>query len=815
VDALRASVGRESSGVFECFCTPYAQNTPLFPVVGLVERVLGFTRVATDAEKRVALEERLALRGVLNDETFALMAALLGILPDDPDPLADYSPQRLRERTLETLLEWLLAVTRDGPTLWVVEDLHWADPTTLEFVGSVLESMSSEPLLTILTFRPDLDPPWQTNGRVSAVTLTRLAPEETSSMAIRVARGKTIPDDVLSQIVERTEGVPLFVEEVTKAVLELGVLVEQEDRFELSGPLPQDLIPATVQGSLSARLDRLGPAKAIAQLAATIGREFGYELLSTVAENGQTELRQGLDRLIDAELVYRRGDSLEETYLFKHALIRDAAYQSLLRKSRRALHERIAEALVSRFPETATLHPELVAEHYSAAGRADEAVTQWLLAGQLAVARAANHEAIGHLKRGLELVSELPATEQRQRELDFLIAFQPAWIAVEGWASPELGRVVERAKELVEVRDEPLRRFAVQVGEVVYLLCSGRVAQSIEPAGQLLELANATGDPLLITVARGYCSMVHAYRGDHRECIEHSEATLALLDIERERVIARMFSLSSCVAAAGYPIFSWWNLGYPERSVQADERGVALALEIGNPNSLAFALTSRTCSSYLQGDPSRIIKACDEALRVAHEERLGFWEPMISVFRGHALSELGEPAEGSALIRSAIEQYHAAGSRAEQIMFFAILAGAEWKAGEWDDAFGTLATAIAVAKQDGEGLFEPELYRLKGEFLLAQAIGAAGPSTAEPSDDRETGLAHAERCIRESLDLARRQEARMLELRSLVSLCRVRRELGDFSHERDELAEVYGAFTEGFETPDLLEAGAMLELVKA
>jgi hypothetical protein len=579
--------------------------------------------------------------------------------------------------------------------------------------------------------------------------------------------------------------------------------------------LPADLIPSTVQGSLDARLDRLGPAKATAQLAATIGREFRYDLLSAVADEGQNELRRSLDRLIGAELVYRRGDSPEETYLFKHALVRDAAYQSLLKKSRRGLHERIAEALTSRFSETARQHPELVAEHFSAAGRADQAVTFWLLAGRLAVGRAANHEAIRHLNRGRELVSELPATDRLQQELEFLVALQPALIAAEGWASAELARVLQRANELVKSLDGTPHRFAVQVGEVLYLLVSGRVTESIEPAKQLLELATTTGDPLLITIARQHCSMVHCYHGDHRRCIEHSEAALAMLDVERERLIGRMFGLSSCVGAVGYEIFAFWNLGLPERAVQADERCVALALELGHPLSIAFSLTARTASSYLQGDANRTFNASDEALRVAREERLGFWEPMISVFRGEALSELGERAEGIAQIRSAIGQYHAAGNKAEQILFFTILADAQWKAGEWDDAFGTLANAMTLARQDGEGLFEPELYRLKGEFLLAQAIGAAGPSTAASSSDRAAGLAHAERCIRASLDLAQRQEARMLELRSLVSLCRVRRELGAFSDERDVLAEAYDAFTEGFKAPDLREARVMLEELKA
>ncbi len=815
VDSLRERVEGQSATVLECFCTPYAQNTPLFPIVGLVERTLGFTRETADSDKRAALEKRLASRGLLTEETSALMAEFVAIPPADVDPLVNYSPQKRRERTLETLLAWLSAVAHERPALWIVEDLHWADPTTLEFVSSVLGSLSTEPLLVLLTFRPDFAATWHANGRISSMTLTRLAPGETGSMVARVAHGKAIPADVLTQIVARAEGVPLFVEEVTKAVLEMGVLIEREDRFEISGPLPADLIPSTVQGSLDARLDRLGPAKAIAQLAATIGREFSYELLSAVAGDVQTELRPGLDRLIGAELVYRRGDSPEETYLFKHALVRDAAYQSLLKKSRRALHERIAEALTSRFPETARQHPELVAEHFSAAGRADQAVKFWLLGGQLAVGRGANQEAITHLNRGLELVSELPAADRLQQELEFLIALVPALIASEGWASAELERVYRRAEELVDLLGETPHRFTVLAGTMGYHFVAGRVTQSLGLANQLFELATSIGDLLLLTVGRQNCSAVHCYHGDFRLAVEHAEAGLAMLDVERERLIGRMLGLSSCVGLLTYEYVALWMLGLPERSMRTSERCVALAREVGHPPSIGFALTARAGSCYLQGDAKGTLTTGDEALRVAREERLGFFEPIITAYRGWGLSELGEPAEGLAQIRGATERYRRAGNGVQQVWLHAMLADVQSKAGEWNDAFSTLASAMTLAKRNGEGLFEPELYRLKGEFLLAQAIGAAGPPKVASSDDRATELAHAERCIREALDLSRRQEARMLELRSLVSLCRVRRVLGAVSQERDALAAVYTAFTEGFETPDLREARITLEALQA
>lgn len=813
VDSLRAHVAHEAATLLECFCTPYAQNTALFPVVGLLERGLGFTRDTTDASKSLALEAQLARRGVLTEETSALMAGLLGIPPPATDPLENYSPLKRRERTLETLLTWLLAVAGDGPTLWVVEDLHWADPTTLEFVSSVLRSVSAEPLLTILTFRPDLAAPWHTNGRVSSMRLTRLAPDETSSMAIRVARGKTMPAEVLSQIVARTEGVPLFVEEVTKAVLELDALVEREDRFELAGPLPPDLIPSTVQGSLDARLDRLGPAKGIAQVAATIGREFSYELLSEVAEAPHADLQQGLGRLIDAELVYRLEDVPEATYLFKHALIRDAAYRSLLKKSRRALHGRIAEALAGR-PETAQQHPELVAEHFSAAGRPEQAVTFWLLAGQVAVARAANQEAIRHLNRGLELVIDLPATGRRQQELEFLMVLMPALIAAEGWASLELESVYQRADELVRSLPESPHQFKVLAGRMGFYFVAGRVARSLELAKQLFELATAIGDPLHMTVGHQNCSATHCYHGDFRLAVDHAEAGLAMLDLERERTLARMMGLSPCVGMLAYEIVAFWMLGFPERSVQVGDRGVALARQLDHPFSIGFSLTFQMVSCCLQGDPNRTLTASDDALRVAREEQLGLWEPIITVFRGHALAELGDRTEGIAQILAGIERYHAAGNGVEQIWFLTLLANAQWKHGEMGNAFDTLAKAMKLARSNGEGLFEPELYRLKGEFLFAQAIGTAGPSRTASHDDRASGLLHAERCIRESLDLARRQDARMLELRSLVSLCRVRREVAAVSHELDVLAGAYDAFTEGFETPDLREARVMLEALQ-
>jgi class 3 adenylate cyclase/tetratricopeptide (TPR) repeat protein len=801
VDALRVRIADHQSAILECFCTTYARNEPLFPIVEQVERVLGFTRETTNAEKRAVLDRRLGLRGILTEETSALMAELLSIPLSEENPILSYSPQKRRERTLETLLEWFLASAADGPTLWVVEDLQWMDPTSLEFVSSVLASSSTLPLLVILTFRPEFVAPWPIGGRLSSMDLTRLADELGASMAVRVAHGKAIPGEVLGRIVELSNGIPLYVEEITKSVLDLGVLIEREDHFEITGPLPANLIPPSMHGSLTARLDRFGSAKILAQIAAAIGREFSYALLSVVADQPDIELRRSLDVLLGTELVNRNEDSPEETYLFKHALLQDAACASRPKRSLRSLHKRIAEALTNRFPEIAEHNPERVAHHYNEAGHADQAVIFWWRAGHLAVVRAANHEAITHLRRGLEKVNKLPASHQFEQELELLVTLIPALIAAEGWASVELERVYRRAAELVDLLGNTPYRFKVLAGTMGYHFVAGRVAQSLELARELLALASAIDDPelgpRLVTMGRQDCSAAHCYHGDFRLAIEHAEAGLAEQILDNELILARELGLSPCVGMLAYQNIAFWMLGRPQRSKEAGERCLALALELGHPPSIGFALTGRTASCYLQGDAEATLACAEEALRLTREERLGFWEPMIAVFQGWAIAELSDRAKGIGLIREAIKRYYATGNGLEQVWFHAILAQAEWKAGESRNAFNTLAQAMTLARINGEGLFEPELYRLEGEFLFAQAR-----------------FAEAEQRIRESLDMACCQEAKMLELRSLVSLCRVLRESGDIAPARDMLWETYQSLPEEFETPDRREAQAMLATLK-
>jgi class 3 adenylate cyclase/tetratricopeptide (TPR) repeat protein len=809
-DSFREIVRQQSGILMECYCTPYAQSTALYPIVGMVERILGFTRESSDAEKRINLERRLALRGVLTDETAALMMGLLSIPVNGPDPLTTYSPQKRRERTLETLLSWLIAVAHEGPTLWVLEDIHWVDPSTQDFLSSVIKINASVPLLVVLTTRPGFTAPWTQGSRFSKIGLSRLGPGETTFMALSVAQGKSIPEEVLRQIIARADGVPLFVEEITKTILEMGVLIELEDRFELAGDFPADLIPTTLQGSLVARLDRLGPAKAVAQVAATIGREFSFALLSAVSQSEEPEVRSGLSRLIGAELLSRMDEVPDETYLFKHALVRDAAYQSLLRKSRRGLHEKIAETLVDRFPETVRRNPELVAEHFTAAEQAEPAVKWWLHAGQRSVGRGANHEAISHLHRGLKLAVNLPATIQPHKELELLSALMPALIGTEGWASPELGRNYERAAELIEiVGDTPLRLILLS-GQMGYHFVSGRIRTAVGLAYQVREMAEAIGDPSLRVIGNQLVSGVHMYGAQFPLSVEYADRGLAFLDLDRERVLGPLMGMCPSVGIMANVSLAHWMMGFPEKAQEVSRGALHLAERIGLSPSIGFALTNRLQTYYSINNTESMSAAADEAQRVLSQERLGYFSPIVKIYREWALWKRGESTDAPSKIQAAIEEYKAGGNGIQLVSYYNILAMVEWEAGEWDAAFRTLESTMDLAKQWGEGLYEPELYRRKGEFLAAEAMGRAGRPIA--AGDREARLAEAERYIIESIEIARRQSAKMLELRALVSLCRLRTECGVIAPERESLAALLATFTEGFDSVDWREAQAVLDV---
>jgi class 3 adenylate cyclase len=465
VQVLKDHVANEPHTRWECRSAEYSQNTALFPLVDLFQRLLRFEAYETPYAKLEKLERTLSQYRLPLEETVPLLASLLSLsLPEDRYPLLNLSPQRQRQKTLETIVAILLELGEHQPVLFILEDLHWTDPTTLELLNMLIDQTPTASLLVLLTCRPHFQPAWHHRSYLTEITVNRLSRVQMEQLVNRLTDGRILPSEVMQQIVEKTDGVPLFVEEITKAILESGQLKEVDHHYELIGSFSTFAIPATLQDSLMARLDRLVTAKAVAQYAAVIGRQFAYDLLLTVSQLDEATLQRELGRLVEAEIVYQRGMPPQAAYTFKHALIQDAAYESLLKSTRQHYHQRIAQVLEEQFVETAETQPELVAHHYTEAGLIAQAVGYWHKAGQSAVQRSAHVEAISHLRTGLALLQTLPETTERlQREVDMLIALGKSLIETKG-AAPEVEQTYIRAHHLCEHLDEPHQLFLVLRG---------------------------------------------------------------------------------------------------------------------------------------------------------------------------------------------------------------------------------------------------------------------------------------------------------------------------------------------------------------
>ena len=479
VEVLRERVISEGATRIVFRCSPYHQNSALYPVIDHLQRFLQWQRDETPEAKFDKLERVLQTYRLPLEDVVPLFAALLSVpLPERYPPL-NLTPQRQRQKTQEALVAWLLEEAERQPVLAVWEDLHWADPSTLDVLSLMLDQVPTARMLTLLTCRPEFRPPWATHAPVTQVTLNRLGRAQVEAMIPSLTGNKTLPIEMVEQVIAKTDGVPLFVEELVKMILESSLVLEQADRYVLTGPLPPLAIPSTLHDSLMARLDRLSAARELVQLGAVLGREFAYELLQAVAPVDEMTLQQGLARLVDAELVYQRGLPPRSRYIFKHALIQDAAYQSLLKSTRQQYHQRIAQVLVAQFPEIAETQPELVAHHYTEAGLSAQAMDYWQRAGQQAIERSANLEAVSHLTKGLEVLQTLPETPERiQHELTFHIVLGAPLVATKGYGAAEVKQCYTRAWELARQVGESPQLFPVLVGTVPVLSATGRVTDS-------------------------------------------------------------------------------------------------------------------------------------------------------------------------------------------------------------------------------------------------------------------------------------------------------------------------------------------------
>jgi TolB-like protein/predicted ATPase/class 3 adenylate cyclase len=784
------------------FCSPHHQDSALFPVIDQLSHAAGFARDDMPAARLEKLEASLS-HVASPDEDVALLANLLSLPASERHPLPNLSPQRKKERTLEALIRQIEGLARLQPVVAVFENVHWIDPTSRELLDLMVERARNMPVLLIVTFRPEFRPPWTGQPQVTMLALNRLDRRDRSALVAQIAGDKALPNEVIDQIADRTDGVPLFVEELTKSILESGLLRAEADRYVLDPPLPPFAIPTTLNASLLARLDRLGSVRHVAQIGAAIGRQFPYALLCAVARLPDDELQASLDRLVASGLVFQRGTPPDSVYSFKHALVQDTAYSTLLRGPRQALHRRIAEALEQWSPDLVETRPEILARHYGEAAMADKAITYWHLAGKSSVAKSAMHEAIAQLRRGLSLLEGLPETRERnQLELENQVTLTAALRAGKGFADPEVVAALERANRLVTKTASvgtPLH-FFVLYGLWVSTLNSGAIAASLEHAADLLSVAQSqpSSGPLLTAHRALAWSLTSS--GDYRASLAHLETAVSLYRPDEHRDSASHYGLDNGVNAFNVSSWALWHRGYPDQSARAADRALALSRQLGHAHTLANALWFAGMAAVFARDVATVSACSNDCMALASEHGFALSAASGWILRGWADAQKAEEMTGIARIRDGLAAAEATGTRLCTPFYLTLLAEALALAGKIEEALAALDDALAKAAVSGASGWDAEIHRLCGE--LTGRLPHPDPAKAEDS-------------FRTALAIAREQGTRGYELRAAVSLARLRRDHGRHAEARSLLVPLYASFIEGFDTPDLKEAKALLEELDA
>jgi class 3 adenylate cyclase/predicted ATPase len=791
--ALEERLGAEPHIRLRYFCSPYHQDSALFPFVDQLGRASGFARDDMPVAKLEKLEALLA-RAAPREEDVALLADLLSLPGSERHSLPNLSPQRKKERTLEALIRQLEDLARQQPVVMVFEDAHWIDPTSRELLDLAIERVRSLPVLLIVTFRPEFQMPWTGQPQVMMLALNRLDRRDRTDLVEQIAGGKALPDEVIDQIADRTDGVPLFVEELTKSVLESGLLREEADRYVLDRALPPFAIPTSLHDSLMARLDRLALVRRVAQIGAAIGREFPYALLLVVSRLPEDELQTSLSRLVASELVFQRGTPPDAVYAFKHALVQDAAHGSLLRGSRQQLHAQIAEALDTHSPELMGSQPELFAQHYAEAGLIEKSVTCWSKAGHNSAARSAMAEAAAQFQKALDQLALLPNTpEQQRQELVLRSDLGVVLRSGKGLAAPETGHAYARARELWEQLGSPSEFLQVPYGQSVYHTNRGEFDLARRLDEELLHVSRQRNDSAGIVLGHTSSGRTLMCVGRFASSRSHLEEALALYHPISHSSLVQV-GTHPRVSSLGYLGIVLFCLGFPDQALARKSAAIAEARKLVHPVSLSHSLGVGTVPLWLVGDNAVLREWINQLVAVMTEHDFPYWRPWGTICQGWVKVKNGDVAEGISLLRSGSTAYRATGAEAWMPYFVGLLAGAYELAGQFEEALALLGDALQIVERTGERWLAAELNRHKGQLLLGQGHSEA-----------------AEELYRKALSIAAEQGARLWELRAAASLARLRRDQGRHVEARELLEPVYGWFTEGFDTGDLKEAKALLD----
>jgi class 3 adenylate cyclase/predicted ATPase len=808
VQELRERIAGEPHGRISFQCSPYCTSTALYPFAEQLKFAVGLDREDSSALSLTRLEETVAATSGEPERVTPIFAALLSIPTGDRYSPPKLSPQQQKDATVAALANHLIGLAGDEPLLIIFEDTHWIDPTSREVLDLLVDRVQNTSILIIITCRSEFQPRWNAHSHLTTLTLNRLSRQLRTTLVERVAGAKKLPKEVIEAIIMKTDGVPLFVEELTKAVIESDLLSENNGRYVISGPLHQLAIPTTLTDSLMARLDRMGPFKKIAQIGATIGREFSYKVLRTVTESPADQLNAALSHLEDAGLIVRRGQAPESVYSFKHVMIQNAAHSSLLRSDRKKLHSKIAIVLAEMYPERAEREPELLAHHFTESDQSEPAVNFWLKAGKQAAKSGANLEAIGHLRRGLEVVQGNPQMRGRDEiELALRVGLGAALIAGKGYAVQEVEENYNRALELGQHIDDKQTIFTATRGLWVCNFIRGDLAKAHALSVNLLKLAkrkhpNETAEQALQKT--GYLIEAHRamaqtmfYQGRFAESQDHLERGIRLYDPNLHGPLTEKHAIDPGIVLLSYRGYLLWFLGHPDKARQYIDQAISDAEKKRHPFTLAFAweFGAYLCQHLRDAEGTR--DHANRALVISSEHGFLHWKHQATILRGWSLTELGHIDDGLNQMRTGLEGYEAMDSWLASCWFRSLLAIGYTRAGQPDAALRALDDALAIAKRTGDHFFLAEIYRLQGEITFTQG----GP----------TAVTDAEDYYNRSLEVARRQKSLSWELRTSVSLARLWRDVGKRQQAADLLLPIGSKFTEGFLTTDVKEAVELMD----
>ena len=791
---LKSHVQQESPVLLHHQCSPYHSQSAFFPVIEQIEHAAQLTTREGDADKIAKLKAYLPHLTESPIDPALLIAKLLSIPLENHLELSGLTPQQIKNRTISTLVEMLLAFSIQGPTLCVFEDAHWLDPSTLELLEHFISRIDHARVLLIVSCRPEFRPAWITRANTTMHSLTRLSQTEVKTMIRDLLRGGSMPQPLLDQIVEKADGVPLFIEELTSSTL--STPLRTRGNFEHTTQPALLRVPETLSDALMERLDRVAPSRKLAQIAAVIGREFSHDLLSAASQIDEDDMQSALSLLEQADIIYRVGVSPFVRFAFKHVLLRDAIYNSLLRSKKQQIHADIAGILERDFPELAENQPEVLAFHYQEAGNHQQAIRCWFKSGQRALTHSANVEAIANLRKALRLASALPETPERiKQEIDIQLALGIPLIAVQGYASAETSEAFSRARTLCLQLGNIPEYFQALFGSWGNCWMCGKNDEALPMAEEFLSRSRALSDPVLLMVSHRVMGSTLLTIGDFQSSANHFEETIRLSPSKGKQSLYNLYVVEP--QAASLLLLSWdlWFLGYPDQSLSRVSEALDLAQELGHPYTVAFAHYMTSVVHLLRGDAARAFESAEKSLAVSEEQRFSLYAILSRISRGRAVGDLGRLGEAKTEIALGIEEARRKGIGFMLLMMDSWLADMHARAGENAHALAIVEQALNSISDVTGRSWESELHRQRAQILL----------TLNPSR-----VGKAESHLKKSIEVARSQSAKSLELRAATSLAELWRTQGRPDEARALLEPICRWFNEGAETTDLRRALAAL-----